>query len=224
MIQFENAGISFSGSSLLSDVSVEIPEGSFVFLTGESGAGKSVFLRMCHADLSPDQGSVRFFGKRLGRRNRGAIARLRRRVSIVHQTNAFLDHLTVLENIALPLRVSGIDLAERAEDLEALLHWVELSDLTGLHPPELSNVERRRAALARAVVLSPDVVLADEPTSGLDATMEERLLNLLCELNRLGKAVVVASRDRHLFERATTQVPIDTYVAEQGRIVSAEPL
>jgi cell division transport system ATP-binding protein len=137
---------------------------------------------------------------------RDAIARLRRRVGVVHQDCQFLDHLPLAENIALPLTVTGRDPGEGAGDLIELMSWVGLEGHLGALPPQLSGGERQRAALARAVVMSPEMVIADEPTGNLDWEMSLRLLTLLTELHRLGKTVLVATHDMHLIRAAKAQI------------------
>lgn len=189
---------------LLADMSLALQPGSFHFLTGPSGSGKTTFLRLCYAQLLPTAGRMQAFGTDVAELSRDGIAGLRRRVGVVHQDPQFLDHLPVAENIALPLIVSGeaVDMSSLGD----LLSWVQLTQLSRAMPPSLSGGERQRAALARAVVMSPDLILADEPTGNLDWDMSMRLLQLLIELNRSGKAVVIATHDLNLIRAAKQQV------------------
>ncbi len=140
--------------------------------------------------------------------SRDEIAIARRKIGVVHQDCQFLDHLSVIENIALPLEVAGQDRLSDQMNLKELLAWVGLNKRAEAYPPELSGGERQRAALARAIIMSPDIILADEPTGNIDWEMSERLLNLLVELNRMGKTIVVASHDLSLIRAAKTQVPV----------------
>lgn len=206
MIELDEAGFSYGGTTVLRNVSLTLAPGSFHFLIGPSGAGKTTLLRLCYMDLVPTEGEIRFFGSPIAPSDRDAIAALRRAVGVVHQDCQFLDHLSVVENIALPLRVSGIPATERAGDIEALLEWVDLGPRVDARPPELSGGERQRAALARAVILSPDVILADEPTGNVDWEMAQRLLALLVELNRMGKTVMVATHDLNLIRAVRGRV------------------
>lgn len=222
MIEFEQAGFSYGHGAVLREMSLTLDPGSFQFLIGPSGAGKTTLLRLCYMDLMPTEGAVRFFGQSIPRTDRNAIANLRRAVGVVHQDCRFLDHLSVGENIALPLRVSGIPLEERTGDLDALLEWVDLADRVTARPPELSGGERQRAALARAVILSPEVILADEPTGNVDWEMAQRLLALLIELNRMGKTVLIATHDLNLIRFARTRVPARVLRLDAGRIEMAE--
>lgn len=205
MINLSEVSYSYGGGNLLSDVTLELAPGTFHFLTGPSGAGKTTFLRLCYADLVASSGRVSLFGKDVRRMSRDDIARLRRRVGVVHQDCQFLDHLPLRENIALPITVTGADPETGAADLDELLSWVGLGDHAGTLPPELSGGERQRAALARAVVMSPDLVIADEPTGNLDWEMSLRLLTLLTELNRMGKTVLIATHDMNLIRAAKAQ-------------------
>lgn len=195
---------SYGGGELLSDVSLRLPAGSFHFLTGPSGAGKSTFLKLCYAELLPSSGSLTLLGQDARGLGRDDIALLRRRIGVVHQDCQFLDHLPLLANVGLPLVVAGKPVQQA--DVMDLLGWVGLEKLTGALPPSLSGGERQRAALARAVIMDPEVILADEPTGNLDWEMSLRLLTLLVELNRMGKTIMIATHDLNLIRQAKSQV------------------
>jgi cell division transport system ATP-binding protein len=202
VIELENVAYSYGGGELLSDISLKLAPGSFHFLTGPSGAGKTTLMRLCYGALLPTAGHVRLFGADARGLSRDDIAVVRRRVGVVHQDVQFLNHLNVTENIALPLTVSGRHTEAKGGDLDELMSWVGLTNRADAMPPELSGGERQRAALARAVIVSPDVVLADEPTGNVDWEMSQRLLRLLIELNKMGKTVLIATHDLSLI-RAT---------------------
>ena len=208
MIELNNVAYSYNGGALLSDISISLAPGSFHFLTGPSGAGKTTLLKLCYGALRPTAGRVDVFGKDLSALSRDEIAGLRRRMGVVHQDCQFLDHLNVSENIALPLDVSGraIDDAEALEDLSELMAWVGLTHRAEAFPPELSGGERQRAALARGVIMSPDLLIADEPTGNVDWEMSQRLLRLLVELNKMGKTILIATHDLSLIRAAKAQV------------------
>lgn len=206
MIELENVAYSYGGGELLSDMSLSISSGAFYFLTGPSGAGKTTFLKLCYGALTPTAGQLRIFGTDVRSMSRDDIALTRRRIGVVHQDCQFIDHMSVLDNIALPLAVSGNKTLAEDANLKELLAWVGLSHRAKAFPPELSGGERQRAALARAIIMSPDVILADEPTGNVDWEMSERLLRLLLELNRMGKTILIASHDLSLIRSAKTQV------------------
>ena len=208
MIEFENASYSYTGGELLSDVSLSVSDGSFYFITGPSGSGKTTFLKMCYGALVPNSGKVRLFDRDLSEMTRDDIALARRKIGVIHQDCQFLDHMSVTDNIALPLAVSGQDRLTENMNLKELLTWVGLKGRADALPPELSGGERQRAALARAVIMSPDIILADEPTGNVDLEMSKRLLQLLVELNKMGKTVLLASHDLSLIRLAKPQVQI----------------
>tara|TARA_R100000322_G_scaffold162647_3_gene125616 strand:+ start:15800 stop:16474 length:675 start_codon:yes stop_codon:yes gene_type:complete len=205
VIEFEEVSYGYSGGgALLSDVSLKLAPGSFHFLTGPSGAGKTTLIKLCYGALVPTQGRAELFGADVRHMTRDDVAETRRRIGVVHQDVQFLDHMTVVENVALPLMVSGR--TTEMQDLADLMSWVGLTGQMEALPPELSGGERQRAALARAVIMSPEVILADEPTGNVDWEMSIRLLTLLIELNRMGKTVMIATHDMNLIRQAKAQV------------------
>ncbi len=204
LINLENVAFNYGGGDLLSEVSLRLAPGSFHFLTGPSGAGKSTFLKLCYGDLLATSGHVTLFDRNVRDLSRDEMALTRRRIGVVHQDCQFLDHLPLMSNVGLPLTVAGK--AVQDSDIKDLLTWVGLEKLTNALPPSLSGGERQRAALARAVIMGPDVILADEPTGNLDWDMSLRLLALLVELNRMGKTILIATHDLNLIRQAKSQV------------------
>ncbi|WP_284165756.1 ATP-binding cassette domain-containing protein [Frigidibacter sp. SD6-1] len=200
MIEFHDVTLGYPGSDLLSGVTMKLAPGSFHFLTGPSGAGKTSLIKLCYGELAPNGGRVEIFGEDSVKMSRDETARMRRRIGIVHQDCQFLDHLPLDENVALPLEVAG----QKAdgEALTELLTWVGLAGQAQALPPSLSGGERQRAALARAVIMSPDMILADEPTGNVDWDMSLKILKLLAELNRMGKTVLMATHDLNLIRAA----------------------
>ncbi|WP_394153708.1 cell division ATP-binding protein FtsE [Loktanella salsilacus] len=217
MIELSDVAYNYGGAELFSGLSLSLAPGSFQFLTGPSGAGKTTLLKLCYGDLRATSGTVSLFGQSAAQMNRDEIALARRRIGVVHQDCQFLDHLPVAENIALPLQVAG-RASEAIGNLDELLAWVGLAAQSDQLPPELSGGERQRAALARAVITSPDVIIADEPTGNVDWEMSQRLLTLLVELNRMGKTVLIASHDLNLIRAAKAQVSTNVLRLRGGRL------
>jgi len=220
VIELRNVAYSYGGAELFSDLSLVLGPGSFHFLTGPSGAGKTTLLKLCYGELTASSGEVLLFGADAREMDRDMVALARQRIGVVHQDCQFLDHLPLAENVALPLTVAGRK-GDAAQDLADLLGWVGLTAQAGQLPPQLSGGERQRAALARAVIMSPDVILADEPTGNIDWEMSQRLLTLLIELNRMGKAVLVATHDLNLIRAAKAQVQARVLRLRGGRLQSA---
>jgi len=218
VIELVDVSYSYGGGALFAGINLTLPAGSFHFLTGPSGAGKTTLLKLCYGDLLPTVGRVELFGKEVRAMNRDQIARMRRRIGVVHQDCQFLDHLPLSQNVLLPLTVAGRDPAGTTDNLDELLSWVGLSHQTESRPPELSGGERQRAALARAVIMDPEVIIADEPTGNVDWDMSLRLLTLLVELNRMGKTILIASHDLNLIRAAKAQVAARVLRLRNGQV------
>lgn len=202
------------GPEVLSDLSFQIPPHSFQFLTGPSGAGKTSLLRLMLLSLRPTRGLVRVFGKEATRIDTREMPAIRRRIGVVFQDFRLLDHLTTYENVALPLKVRGKEEAQYRTDVTELLKWVGLGERMHALPPVLSGGEKQRAAIARALIDQPDLLLADEPTGNVDPPMARRLLRLFVELHRSGTSVVIATHDLGLME----QFPMRRLVLNDGRL------
>ena len=201
MVRFENVGMRYgSGPEVLRDVTFELEGGSFTFLTGLSGAGKTTLLKLIYLAEPPSRGLVTLFGQELATAKRRDLPPLRRRIGVVFQDFRLLNHLSVYDNVALPLRLAGRRDQDYARDVKELLSWVGLGDRMQAKPPTLSGGEQQRVAIARAVVARPDLLIADEPTGNVDPEMGARLIRLIGELNRLGTTVLIATHDRALIE------------------------
>ena len=215
MIRFDNVGVRYGvGEEVLKDVSFDITPGSFQFLTGPSGAGKTSLLRLLFMSLQPTRGVINIFGKDASTLTKNELPAIRRRIGIVFQDFRLLTHLTLYENVALPLRVRGHDEISYRRDVIDLLKWVGLAERIDAFPPVLSGGEQQRAAIARALIDQPDLLLADEPTGNLDSKLAKRLLRLFVELNRTGTSVVIATPDLGLMD----QFHARRMVLEDGRL------
>ncbi|MBJ3777181.1 cell division ATP-binding protein FtsE [Acuticoccus mangrovi] len=202
MIALENVGLRYgNGPEILRDLSFSIPPRSFQFLTGPSGAGKTSLMRLLSLSLRPSRGFMSLFGSDVSLLDRRDIPAMRRRIGVVFQDFRLLDHLSTYDNVALPLRIQGRDPASFRTDVDELLKWVGLAHRKHAFPPVLSGGEKQRAAIARALITQPDVLLADEPTGNVDPPMAKRLLRLFLELNRLGTSVVIATHDIGLMDQ-----------------------
>ena len=210
MLEISKVNYSYGGNSVFSGVSLSVAPGSFYFLTGPSGSGKTTFINLCAGALIPEVGNISVFGQETRNMSNYELSQMRRRLGIVHQNCEFLDHLSIEENIALPLTVAGMDnIKERANVLE-LMKWVGLDSKSNVKPQELSGGERQRLALARAVIMSPEIILADEPTGNVDWEMSQRLLTLMIELNKMGKTIFISTHDLSLIRLAKAHVTART--------------
>lgn len=202
IVQFENVGLRYgTGPEALVDLSFTLFSGQFYFLTGPSGAGKSSLLRLLYLAQRPSRGMIRLFGTDLVTLDQDRLPGFRRRIGVVFQDFRLVPHLSAFDNIALPLRISGVRDAELAKPVGEILEWVGLGSRPDALPATLSGGEQQRVAIARAVISRPDILLADEPTGNVDPDMAVKLLRLFEAMNRLGTTIVVATHDVHLMTR-----------------------
>lgn len=202
IVQFDNVGLRYGADrEVLSDISFTLFPGSFYFLTGASGAGKTSLLKLLYLAQRPSRGLIRMFGSDAITLPRSGLPALRRRIGVVFQDFRLVPHLSAFDNVALPLRVAGVAEKELAKPVADMLDWVGLGDRMQARPATLSGGEQQRVAIARAVIARPDMLVADEPTGNVDPEMAIRLLRLFEALNRLGTTVVVATHDVHLLQK-----------------------
>jgi cell division transport system ATP-binding protein len=199
MVRFENVGMRYgTGPEVLRDITLRLDAGSFHFLTGPSGAGKTSLLRLIALAERPSRGLVSLFGEDLTRVTRAALAPLRRKIGIVFQDFRLIPHLSAFDNVALPLRVAGVAEAKLRDNVREILEWVGLADKLDAKPPTLSGGQQQRVAIARAVVARPKLLVADEPTGNVDDAMALRLMRLFEELNKLGTTLIIATHNAAL--------------------------
>lgn len=202
IVQFANVGLRYgTDREVLSDISFTLYPGSFYFLTGASGAGKTSLLKLLYLAQRPSRGMISMFGEDVISMERGALPALRRRIGVVFQEFRLVPHLTAFDNIALPLRLSGMPESRIEKPVLDILEWVGLQHRVHARPETLSGGEQQRVAIARAVIARPEVLVADEPTGNVDPEMAVKLLRLFEALNRLGTTVVVATHDVHLLKK-----------------------
>lgn len=215
VIDFRDVGLRYGrGPEILSDVNLALPQGSFSFLTGPSGAGKSSLLKLCYLALAPSRGHISTFGQDAALLDNRQIQAVRRRIGVVLQDFTLIDHLSVFENVSLPLRVTGQARSQYTQDVTELLQWVGLGHRMQAFPPTLSGGEKQRAAIARAVIAKPNLLIADEPTGNVDPEIGRRLLRLFAEMNRMGTTVMIATHDIDLIQELDARV----FRIEDGRI------
>jgi cell division transport system ATP-binding protein len=202
IVQFDNVGLRYGTErEVLSDVCFTLFPGSFYFLTGASGAGKTSLLKLLYLAQRPSRGIIRMFGTDVITVPRNRLPAFRRRIGVVFQDFRLIPHLSAFDNVALPLRVSGVPESEIRKPVADMLDWVGLEHRSDARPATLSGGEQQRVAIARAVITRPEVLVADEPTGNVDPEMALKLLRLFEALNRLGTTVVVATHDLHLLKK-----------------------
>ena len=219
IVRFDNVGLRYgTDREILSNLSFALHSSRFYFLTGESGAGKTSLLKLLYLAQRPSRGAIRMFGRDVITLPRDRLPAFRRRMGVVFQDFRLVDHLSAFDNVALPLRVSGVREADLREPVADMLDWVGLTDRSRARPATLSGGEQQRVAIARAVIGRPEILIADEPTGNVDPEMALKLLRLFEALGRLGTTVVVATHDLHLLR----QVP-DSLIMRLSRGMLLDP-
>jgi len=202
LVRFSNIGLRYStGAEVLHDINFELAAGSFHFLTGPSGAGKTSLLKLLYLGQKPTRGVISLFGRELATVPRKNLPEIRRQIGVVFQDFRLLNHLSAFDNVALPLRVSGLTEKDVKKNVTELLDWVGLGEKMHSRPPTLSGGEQQRIAIARAIINRPKLLLADEPTGNIDDTIGLKLLTLFEELNRHGTTVIIATHNEAIVKR-----------------------
>ena len=202
IVRFDNVGLRYgTEKEILSDISFTLFPGRFYFLTGASGAGKTSLLRLLYLSQRPSRGAIRMFDNDVITLPRDMLPAFRRRMGVVFQDFRLVEHLSAFDNIALPLRVAGVQEADLVEPVEDMLEWVGLAQRADARPATLSGGEQQRVAIARAVITRPEILVADEPTGNVDPEMALKLIRLFEALNRLGTTVLVATHDMQLLRK-----------------------
>ncbi len=221
VVRFESVGLRYGQRpEVLQDISLNLAPGSFHFLTGPSGAGKSSLIRLMYLGQRPSRGLVTLFGQDVATTPRRRLPAIRRRIGVVFQDFHLLDHLSTVDNVALPLRVAGVPESDVQKHVPELLSWVGLAGHLNAKPPVLSGGQKQRVAIARAVIARPDLLLADEPTGNVDDQLAMRLLYLFEELNKLGTSVLIATHN----EALVAKFRHPRLHLEGGRLVDPPPL
>lgn len=202
ILQLHRVGMRYGiADDVLRDIDLTVNVGSFQFLVGSSGAGKTSLLRVLSLSHPHSGGSMTLFGRDVSRMDRDETARLRRRIGVIFQDFRLLDHLSAFDNVALPLRIGGVEEDQISGHVSQMLGWLGLADHMEAKPAKLSMGQRQLVATARAVVTRPALLLADEPTSNVDPARADRLMKLFTELQKLGTAIVLATHSREILAR-----------------------
>lgn len=202
MIRFEHVGMRYGiGPEVLSDINFTLAPGSFHFLTGPSGAGKTSLMSLMYLGRLPTRGLVTMFGQNVNKMKRDEMSPMRQRIGVVFQDFRLLNHMSTFDNVALPLRICGKPEKEIQSNVRELLEWVGLGEHMHVLPNTMSGGQQQRIAIARAVITRPRLLLADEPTGNLDDEIGERLLGLFEQLNRMGTTLVIATHNQLLMDK-----------------------
>ncbi len=220
MIKFDHVGLRYGiGPEVLSEISFTLESGSFHFLCGPSGAGKTSLMSLLYLGRNPSRGQVHMLGKNTALLSRSELSELRQKIGVVFQDFRLLSHLSAFDNVALPLRISNMPENKLKAHVEELLNWVGLGDCMHRLPATLSVGQQQRIAIARAVIGNPRLLLADEPTGNLDDEIGMKLMGLFEQLNKMGTTIVIATHNRKILDA----MPHKRLTLEQGHLTVIDP-
>ncbi|MFT8344825.1 cell division ATP-binding protein FtsE [Gluconobacter oxydans] len=206
------------GQPVLRNLTLTVPQGEFRWLLGPSGAGKSSLLRLLTLETRPSAGQMDLLGVSVSQASRATLRNLRRRIGFVPQDYRLIGEWTVFDNVALPLRLRGASERDTRREAFAVLEWLDVAHLADKRPGTLSGGEQQRAAIARALIGRPEVLLADEPTNALEDAQARRLLATFQELVEMGTTVIVATHNEALVREA----PAASIVLQDGTLAGAD--
>ena len=216
MIEFNNVSKIYNNNvKALSDVSVKINSGDFVFLVGPSGSGKSTFIKMLLKEIEPTMGNITVADRNLSEIKRNQVPYYRRKIGMVFQDFRLIPTLNVYENVAFAMRVVEASQKEIRKRVPMVLSLVGLSHKYKMFPNELSGGEQQRVSLARAIVNNPSVLIADEPTGNLDPDTAKEIMELLEDINKSGTTIVMATHAKDIVDNMKKRV----IAIEKGSIV-----
>ncbi len=202
MLRLDQVALRYGdGPEVLHDLNLALPRGDFVFLMGPTGAGKTSLLRLLGLAHTPCRGRLTLFERDVATLPRDELTALRRRIGMVFQDVRLLDHLSAFDNVALPLRINGGQDDQIGGFVSEMLAWLGLAAAIDAKPPALSMGQRQLIAVARAVIIRPNLLLCDEPTSNLDSRLARRLMHLFTQLRKLGTTIVLATHSEDLVDR-----------------------
>lgn len=220
MIKFEHVGLRYGiGPEVLSDINFSLDQGSFHFLCGPSGAGKTSLMSLLYLGRQPTRGLVSMFGQNTGSLSREELMPLRQKIGVIFQDFRLLNHLSAFDNVALPMRIMGHPEHEIKTHVGELLEWVGLGDCMHRLPKTLSGGQQQRIAIARAVITQPKLLLADEPTGNLDDEIGAKLMGLFEQLNKMGTTILIATHSLSILE----SFPHKRLILDKGHLSVFDP-
>lgn len=219
MIEFKNTTKIYNNDIFaLSNINLEIDRGEFVFIVGSSGAGKSTFIKLLHKEVNPTTGRIIVNGEDITKLKMSEIPYYRRKLGMVFQDFRLIPNLSVYENVSFAMRAVGTPYREIKKRVPLVISMVGLSHKFDCFPDELSGGEQQRAALARAIVNNPSVLIADEPTGNLDPETSKEIMKILNDINRAGTTIIMATHDKRIVDNMKKRV----IAIEKGVIVRDE--
>jgi cell division transport system ATP-binding protein len=215
MISFKNVTKKYADTTSLEDVTISVEPGEFVSIVGHSGAGKTTLTKLILAEEYPTEGSVFFQTEDIHKLSSKDLTKLRQKIGIIFQDFRLLSNKTAYENIAFAMEALGKNDAEIARDVPHVLELVDLVERAMHFPHQLSGGEKQRLAIARAIITTPELIIADEPTGNLDPTSASEVVNILKKINKLGTTIILTSHNKSVIDQIKKRV----ITLEKGRVI-----
>jgi cell division transport system ATP-binding protein len=207
LVSFDNVGLRYNSTKeTLRDISLDIKRGDFIFIIGNSGAGKTSLLNLIHASLKPSRGFLNIFGQDVSSMNHKDLSNVRRRIGFVFQDFRLINELSVFDNVALPLKIIGLSNEEISFRVNAMLEWVDMINYKNHFPQNLSGGQQQKVSVARAVINNPDIILADEPTGSIDTKMTDKIISLFEELNKNGVSIIFSTHNEYIIKNTNHKI------------------
>ncbi len=218
MIHFENVSKQYDTQTALKNITFSIEKGEMAFITGPSGSGKTTLLKLMYFSEKPDEGTISIDSRELNTLKESEIPLLRRKIGFVFQDFRLLDNRNVFDNIALALRIRGLNDKDVKNRVFDSLKMVNLRHKADYYPDTLSGGEQQRVVIARAIVSEPTVILADEPTGNVDPDTSAGIMRTFKNINTTGTTIIIATHNRELFQNTGRKV----LKLDNGNLVSEE--
>ena len=195
IVKLEKVNLGYQDNNVIENINLIIQKGDFIHISGDNGSGKSTFLKLLYMKLLPKSGNFFFYNKKITKISQQYISILRRKIGVILQNNFLIPYLSVSQNIDLVNQIHKLEILDSQKRVKEIINWVGLKDICNNKVDDLSEGEKKKVVIARALVGKPDILLADEPTTYLDNITKEKFYFLLNTLNNFGTTIILSEKN-----------------------------